>query len=85
MSVGFDQTGAGATWQIQAPHITPFSSEDTLVVISSQRIKSVAKPGSVASNPRVEGRGGKILVITPVRCHPATALSWSRGGQRLII
>jgi hypothetical protein len=39
----------------------------------------VIKPGSVASNPRVEGRGGKILVITPVRCHPAIALfmvSW---------
>jgi hypothetical protein len=37
MSVGYDQTGAGAAWQIQTPHITPFSSEGTLVV---------TKPGS---------------------------------------
>ena len=67
MVVGFDQTGAGgcplSKFKPRAqPHPFPKEPWNPTVVVSFWRINSVIKPGSVASDRRVEtlkGEGGR--------------------------
>jgi hypothetical protein len=60
MVVGFDQTGAGGYPLCKfkprraQPHSFPKEPWNPAVAVSFRRINNMIKPGSVASNPRVD-------------------------------